>query len=126
VVLDRKTCLTWERRDPERDVSGCAIQARTHPSKLCWDQAMAYCRALRLDGRTDWRLPTETELSSLVIPANNPALDNLVFPEAVLSFYWTDHLQGAKVTCVDFSNRGTVTNIADPAGPQAFRCVRGP
>jgi hypothetical protein len=69
---------------------------------------------------------TLADLSTLVVSANNPALDSAVFPEAVLSFYWTDQLAGAKVTCVDFSNRGNVTNIADPAGPQAFRCVRGP
>ncbi|MFX3657734.1 MAG: DUF1566 domain-containing protein [bacterium] len=33
-----------------------------------WGDADAYCRALRLDGRDDWRLPTLTELESLLDP----------------------------------------------------------
>jgi hypothetical protein len=126
VVLDRKTCLAWQRQDPERDVSRCPLMARFFASALCYDEAIKDCQALRLDGKSDWRLPTVAELSSLVVTTMSPAIDRAAFPEAVLSLYWSSQASGGKVTCVDFSNRGNVNPNIGPDGPQAFRCVRGP
>jgi hypothetical protein len=126
VVIDRKTCLAWQRQDPERDVSACPLMIRNHPSKLCFDQAVRSCQALRLDGKSDWRLPTVPELMSLVVPTMSPTLDRAAFPDAVLDLYWTSQAAAGKVSCIDFSNRGTVNPNIGPDGPQAFRCVRGP
>jgi hypothetical protein len=126
LVLDRKTCLVWQRGDPTRDVSACPLMIRDHPSKLCFDEAVKACQALRLDGKSDWRLPTQVELSTLVVAGNSPAFDPAAFPEAVVSLYWTSQVASGKVTCVDFSNRGMVNPNIGPDGPQAFRCVRGP
>jgi Protein of unknown function (DUF1566) len=126
LVLDRQTCLVWQREDPERNVSACPLMIRDHPSKLCYDEAIKSCQALRLDGKSDWRLPTVAELQSLVVPASNPTIDRTAFPEAVLSLYWSSQAAAGKVTCVDFSNRGNVNPNIGPDGPQAFRCVRGP
>jgi hypothetical protein len=85
-----------------------------------------YCAALRLDGKTDWRLPKLDELKTLVVATNSPAFDKAVFPEAVLSIYWSVQKLGEKIVAVDFSNRGMVNDHIGPDGPQAFRCVRGP
>ncbi len=126
LVLDRKTCLIWQRQDPPRDVSACPLMIRDNPSKLCFDEAVKSCTALRLDSKSDWRLPTQTELSTLVVANNSPAVDPAAFPEAVVSLYWTSQTASGKVTCVDFSNRGMVNPNIGPDGPQAFRCVRGP
>jgi hypothetical protein len=41
----------------------------TSGEDLPWRQADAYCRTLRLDGQGDWRLPTLTELETLMDPA---------------------------------------------------------
>jgi hypothetical protein len=126
VVIDRKTCLAWQRQDPERDVSACPLMIRNHPSKLCFDQAAMSCQALRLDGKSDWRLPSVPELMSLVDPTMSPTIDKAAFPQAVLDLYWTSQAAVGKVACIDFSNRGTVNPNIGPDGPQAFRCVRGP
>ena len=124
IALDRKTCLAWERGDPDRDVSKCPLNIRDNNSKLCWDEAVKYCTALRLDTKTDWRLPTIAELQTLVVAANAPAFDTMAFPQAVLSIYWSSEKKGEKIVAIDFSNRGMLNDHIGPDGPQAFRCVR--
>ncbi len=60
-ILDRATGLTWERGGSD------------YP--LAWDQALehaAWCKARRLGGRTDWRLPTVDELGTLFAQAPRP------------------------------------------------------
>jgi hypothetical protein len=126
IAVDRASCLAWERRDPARDVSACPLQIRDNDSKLCWDEAVKYCATLRLDGKSDWRLPRLPELMTLVVPTNSPAFDKTVFLAPVLSIYWSVQKLGEKIVAVDFSNRGMVNDHIGPDGPQAFRCVRGP
>lgn len=126
VALDGRTCLAWERGDPDRDVSACPLQIRDNASKLCWDEAVKFCTALRLDGKSDWRLPTIAELQTLVVPDSSPAFDLTVFPGAIKSIYWSSEKLGEKIVAIDFSNKGMLNNHIGPDGPQAFRCVRGP
>ena len=124
VAVDRKSCLAWERGDPDRDVSKCPLNIRDNKSKLCWDEAIAYCTALRLDGKSDWRLPTLAELQTIVVPDNYPTIDMTVFPQAVVSIYWSSEKKGEKIVAIDFSNHGMVNDHIGPDGPQATRCVR--
>jgi hypothetical protein len=126
VALDERTCLAWERGDPDRDVSACPLQIRDNGSKLCWDEAVKFCTALRLDGKSDWRLPTIAELQTLVVQGSSPAFDLAVFPGAIKSIYWSSEKLGEKIVAIDFSNKGMLNNHIGPDGPQAFRCVRGP
>lgn len=128
VVVDRSTCLVWQRHDPIRDMAACALQRADIPSSLCFAAAQAYCAALVLDGQSDWRLPTVSELQTLVVsppptPPTVPTIDHDAFPEAVANLYWSSELIGGKVHCVDF-NGGPPTNNTGPDGPQALRCVR--
>jgi hypothetical protein len=48
---DQATGLMWTKKDNGNDVN--------------WQQAANYCRILRLEGHSDWRLPTIDELLSL-------------------------------------------------------------
>jgi hypothetical protein len=66
VVVDRSTCLVWERKDPPRDMAACELKRADVPSSLCFTAAQAYCEALRLDGQSDWRLPSVSDLQSLI------------------------------------------------------------
>jgi Protein of unknown function (DUF1566) len=123
VALDGATCLAWQRDDPPKDKGSCLIAADSN-AKLCFDEAVTYCRSLRLDGKTDWRLPTVDELTTIVVAQGYPAIDRTVFPDTLLSFYWTSVRNGDKVVCLDFSNAGTPNDHVGPDGPQAVRCVR--
>jgi hypothetical protein len=124
VALDRASCLAWERNDPPRDKGPCLI-ARDSEAKLCFEAAVAYCAALRLDGKSDWRLPTTAELRTIVVPTAYPAVDKTIFPQALISLYWTSERNGEKVICLDFSNAGMLNDHIGPDGPQGLRCVRG-
>lgn len=55
---DNETGLTW-------------MTAPVHP-QIYWDDAKAYCESLELGGYSDWRLPTMTELNSILDGNNKP------------------------------------------------------
>jgi hypothetical protein len=80
-VGDPATGLTWQRSD-----SG---------NPLDWPAALAYCEALELAGRDDWRLPNAKELQSVVdytrAPSlgGEPAIDPVFEVTETESYYWT-------------------------------------
>jgi len=55
-----KDMLTWI--DPK---SGLEWQCES-PGEMTWHEAQAYARSLSLDGHRDWRLPSASELESLL------------------------------------------------------------
>jgi hypothetical protein len=77
-VIDNVTGLMWQRQDDG--------VART------WDAATSYCTGLTLATFTDWRLPSEQELKTLVDygqPYSGPAIDTTVFPGTNAANYWS-------------------------------------
>ena len=77
-VTDTSTGLMWQQ-------AGSA-------NYMDWEHALAYCEGLNLGGYTDWRLPNEKELRSLVDYSRyNPAINTTYFPNTVTvsSFYWS-------------------------------------
>lgn len=95
-VSDRATGLTWMQADSGRGMD--------------WEHALAYCQALTLAGRDDWRLPDAKELHSIVdytrAPdvTGTPALDPIFAATPIVErdgsrnwpYYWssTTHLDG--------------------------------
>ncbi len=69
-VLDRVTGLEWQRA--------------VDPGSFSWSGARDFCDTLPLDGKNDWRLPTRSELRSLVASAIDPA----AFPSTPVAFFW--------------------------------------
>jgi hypothetical protein len=59
IWTDPSTGLIWAEKDNGRDIS--------------WKGAMHYCRALRLDGYSDWRLASLSELASIYDRASSTA-----------------------------------------------------
>jgi len=98
-ILDKETGLVWEK-NPEIN------------SQL-WADVGTLCTAKTVGGRKGWRLPTLSELSSLVDPSrNNPALPtghpftNIYFAQGG---YWTTTTSAAdstKAWYVFFGNGG--------------------
>ena len=55
-----------------------------------WVGAKQYCDALTLAGSSAWRLPTRTELLSLVdFAQEDPAIDSKIFPETPSDSFWS-------------------------------------
>ncbi|MBU1118480.1 DUF1566 domain-containing protein [Patescibacteria group bacterium] len=61
-ISDKSTGLTWMKQD-----SG---------SGMNWEDALAYCEDLELDGKSDWRLPNAKELHSIVDYSRSPDATN--------------------------------------------------
>jgi hypothetical protein len=77
VVYDPNTNLLWQDNK----------QAKT--LKKTWQGSTKHCDALVFGGYSDWRLPTITELKSIVdYTKDNPAIKN-GFKNVVSDFYWT-------------------------------------
>lgn len=76
-ALDTGTGLTWQRvaDGVDRD----------------WDAAQVYCANLALGGSSDWRLPSITELATIVDESRSePAIDPNTFPGTPpQSNFWT-------------------------------------
>ncbi len=77
VVTDSVTNLQWQ------DNTNVTLNDRN------WTAAIEYCESLDMAGQTDWRLPNENELSSIVgTSASNPAINN-AFSHSSSDHYWS-------------------------------------
>lgn len=93
-ITDNVTGLMWQKVDN---------------GESTWENAVARAGGVNLGGHTDWRLPTPTELFSLVNFNNgNPAALNTTFfpsnPAGAAEYWWTSDLYGtdaARVWCVN-------------------------
>ena len=87
MVPGRQNPLTW--KDPK---TGLEWQCES-PGEMTWHEAQEYAKSLSLDGKDDWRLPTLTELESLLDrtkarPAGRPPMREEVPFRDELS-YWS-------------------------------------
>lgn len=147
IVKDNITGLIWTKcsalnnnnMDTEDNCNG------TH-GLYTWDEAKSFCEGLVYGGDDDWRLPTASELFSIVNFDNNaPAIDLDFFPDTegepgLLGKYWTSTKTG--LFALDFRWRinfnsidGPDPDIPDPLfflnfdepdDEEYVRCVRGP
>jgi hypothetical protein len=104
---------------------GSCQLARDSNAKLCWVEAGQYCQGLRLDGQSDWRLPTRPELRTILLSDVSlcPRIDAAVFTQALKSIYWTGEAMGVDHAWgIDFCDG--MDHSAGQDGAQAVRCVR--
>ncbi len=98
VVQDHATGLTWQRADDGRTRN--------------WQQALAYCAALRLGRHDDWRLPNVKELQGIVdYTQHAPALDTrylkLSDPKG---WFWSSTTHGDNIRMADYICFGACTS----------------
>jgi hypothetical protein len=76
-VCDLGTGLVWQRSTPDRTFG--------------LDDARAYCTGLTLAGQQDWRLPSMTELLTLIDEGATaaPMIDTTAFPSTPGEAFWT-------------------------------------
>ncbi|HCU57142.1 MAG TPA: hypothetical protein DF984_02775, partial [Anaerolineaceae bacterium] len=111
-VTDTSTGLMWQKDTPE---------------VMTWEQALAHCEGLNLGDHTDWRLPTQKELQSLVdYSSHDPAIDTMYFADTKSSFYWssTTNASNALFASGIYFRFGLDQN-GDKYGYHYVRAVRG-
>lgn len=123
VVIDNVTGLMWQR----------SVDANSYT----WADAKAYCSSLTVAGESDWRLPTEIELVSLLSPTA-PAIDPAAFPDAPSDAFWSASPLGGNASFAwaassdapgDAGFTGpyySYTFYAYPGEQHRALCVRGP
>jgi hypothetical protein len=107
LVLDSATGLTWQQ----------SVDAGFYT----WSAAMTYCAGLG----TGWRLPSLTELQTIVDDTNSRTIDGTAFPSTPASAFWTSSAYaGASgyAWYVAFSIGDTSLNVV--ASTSRVRCVR--
>jgi hypothetical protein len=117
VVDDRLSGLQWQ-------------QAVASPSRRNVADAIAYCADLNLGGNDDWRLPTFTELVTLLdLGKTYPAamLDSSLFPTPANLPFWSASGYGGYHWTLDFFFGDASVEIDTLGYGDGFavRCVRG-
>lgn len=112
---DPKTGLEWQRQSP---------------GEMTWHEAQKYGESLSLDGKDDWRLPTLTELESLLDrskarPEGRPPMREEVPFRDELS-YWssTTFERGTKNAWIVMFDGAYVLSYYK-SNSYFVRCVRG-
>jgi len=117
-VTDNVTGLMWQKTDV---------------GEMTWESAAAYAAGLGLGGHSDWRLPTNHELFSILNHSGNPALDAIYFTLSSAEYWWTSETLAGDPSRVWVANAGGGTGphpkseTISAGGSKRFhaRCVRG-
>jgi Protein of unknown function (DUF1566). len=95
-VTDTITGLVWQR-DGSSARKGCT--GRMGDLTCNWAGANAYCAFLTLGGISGWRMPTVTELQTIVdfrVPPPGPTIDHATFPNTPSELFWTASPNGGQ------------------------------
>jgi len=112
IVRDNVTGLEWQK---------------TANKGFSWQNAITYCENLTLAGKTDWRLPTIKELSTIVDSSvTGPAINTSYFANTLSSEYWSSTTYAIDTTyawSLDFNYGSSVTSLKGEGN--LVRAVRG-
>jgi len=129
IVEDLVTGLRWRRCSEGQSLSGDECQGSG--SALSWDEALAACDGA-YGGHDDWRLPSASELASLVDHAvgyPGPTIDAAAFPATYTGSYWSSSAVPSTSQAVgwstNFYNGETCLTRRDEDAFLRVRCVRG-
>ena len=102
-------------------------QKATAPGKYNWSNAISYCSSLNLSGKSDWRLPSKDELSSVIdTSVSSPKIVAELRDTTESSYYWssTSGVNGTSNAWYVVFVHGFVYNHHNPSS-YYVRCVRG-
>jgi len=109
-ITDTETGLVWQK---------------DHTDPITWQKALDYTKSLNLAGYTDWRLPTETELSTLTDYGTCSPL--IEFPETFDEWFWSlcSYTLNSGYAWYASFNGKDVHYGGRNIGLNSVRCVRG-
>ena len=111
-ITDNVTTLVWQKQDD--------ATPRT------WADAITYCDTLTLGVQTDWRLPSQIELISIIDNGSSlPSINTTYFPNTVSSNYWSSTTVAYSSAYAWFVYFGSGESGANEPGASYARCVRG-
>ncbi len=113
-VTDRETELVWQKDHA--------------PERITWPEAVSYIQQLNKDnfaGHSDWRLPTNEELSTLMLSQENVRRLYLDPVFGSQRCFWSSTTRGHHVACyVDFYYGG-IYRFSENYVNHSVRAVRG-
>lgn len=121
-ITDNATGLLWQKcsmgQANDATCSGAVTTA-------AWAAAMSYCETLTLGGRSDWRLPSATELRGLVDETRyNPVVNSAFFPSTPASYYNTSTTSASGATSMVYITMSSGRmNANNKNNLYAVRCV---
>lgn len=111
-VTDSTTGLVWE--------SG------TNAATMSWQNALAYCEGLTLDGVSTWRLPSQKELSSIVDDTRTAPAISTAFSSRPATVFWTSTpvpIFPSTAYVIDFNTGGNSGIVHPFTNLRNVRCV---
>lgn len=91
--------------------SGLLWQQAEDGGERTYEDALTYCRSLRLAGHDDWRLPTKEELKELA--SVSPGTLKKKFPDIIMGRYWA-HTATSELNWAEAPERIAYTVDFDP------------
>ncbi|HIG65345.1 MAG TPA: DUF1566 domain-containing protein [Methyloprofundus sp.] len=112
--------LAWQYCRPT------SIQSCPEPLLLNWGQALRYCAQLEWKTYSDWRLPSRTELLSLVNrQKRTPAINEHLAHDTKDTVYWTSNTDFQHPELAYYISFFSGNSYANSKQIQAYaRCVR--
>jgi len=108
--------------------TGLMWQKGSFDSPKSWEESLAYSENLSLAGYDDWRLPTISELVSIIDNTQYMPSVNVAFPSA-LTNYWSSSTaasSGSGAWCANFGTGSVYGNASKPESINKYvRSVRG-
>lgn len=96
IIYDPKTALEWKKCSEGQLFNSGENSCTGTTSRHRWEAALEHAQALNAKtvgenfGNTDWRVPTISELDSIVeLSCDQPTINATVFPATLRNFYWS-------------------------------------
>jgi hypothetical protein len=117
IVVDTQTKLEWQDSYAKNGDKVVLMK---------WDEAKAYCDALDLGGKTDWRLPNVEALSSIAdISRVDPAVADGFIKTVSLAYWTSTENESDKKEALTIFFDYAYESTSSKNETQYVRCVRG-
>jgi len=89
-VKDEQTGLIWQHCSAGQSWDDTTNTCTGSANSYTWQNALMYAQNNTFAQQSDWRLPNIKELNSIVeLTCYSPAINETVFPNTALSYYWS-------------------------------------